>query len=393
MKMSKKVVTFDFDNTIAMSHMDLSSGDVKYVFDGYNKSIINLIKQYIDDNYDVHIVTSRFEEKESLFPNDTIKKHLDRLSLRHYFTDQRIHYTNGSLKVQKLKELASTLHYDDDMEEHIDNFGKITVKNPYDFYSDTEFVAKAVIYDAKDNVLILKRTDEGEKWDIPGGHLKDIEVKRGDNGFEEGLEREVAEETGLILPFAKKIGKSDFTFKGKNSKITMFLSKFEGFMPDINLKMQGFQENSEFMWVSMDKIGKYVENGTQVMQKAIEMAQNHGILTEIEHFQVKTKRKHRKMKSKLIGLGGNKHNGGGKGHSKPKMSRTKSAPAGFGAVGESNKDEKHLIRVKIVHKVGEKHQKRPDKGSKKVSNKGNSTHYRGYGSHRGGNSSSGGGGG
>ena len=40
------------------------------------------------------------------------------------------------------------------------------------------------------------------------------------------------------------------------------------------------------------------------------------------------------MKRKLIGFGKNKHFGGGKGHKRPKMDRSKSAPPGFGAIGE-----------------------------------------------------------
>jgi len=381
-KMSK-TITFDFDNTIAMSHMDLSSDKVQYVFEEYNDKVVNLMKKHINDGDNVHIVTARDVEKEKLFPNDTVRAHLDKLSLSDYFTDERIHYTNDTPKIKTLKKLGSMLHYDDNMQEHIDNFGGISVKNPYDFYPDTEFVAKAIMYDMNNNVLILKRTDEGEKWDIPGGHLKDIEVKRGDLGFKGGLEREVAEETGLILPFSKEIGMSDFTFKGENSKITMFLSKFETSMPDVNLKMQGFQENSQFKWVSLEKIDKFVENGTQVMRKAIEMAKKHGILTEIEHFQVKMKSKHRKMKSKLIGLGGNKGFGGGKGHSEPKMGRSKSAPPGFGALGEENKGPKRSIRIKIVQNMTEKRRKKRKKRRKKSQKRGKFFPYGGSFPHHG----------
>ncbi len=368
--MSKKVVTFDFDNTIAMSHMDLSSGDVKYIFDGYNKPIISLIRQYINDNYDVHIVTSRFEAKEGTFPDDTVKKHLDKLSLSPYFWPDKVHYTNGTLKGQKLKELGSTLHYDDDMEEHIDNFGGITIKNPYESYKDTKYVAKCIIYDSNDHILLLKRTDAGQAWDIPGGHLKDIEVKRGEIGFEEGLEREVAEETGLILPFSKAIGTSDFTWKGKTSEITIFVSKFGTSAPKVNLNIQDHMENSEYKWVSMDEMFKFAKNGTQVLRKAIEFAKKHGILSEIARKRAEKHKNHSKMKRKLIGLGNNKDFGGGKGHKRPKMSRSKSAPAGYGVLEEENEDKNRTIRVKIVRNMAEKchkkAQKRPKKGSKKA---------------------------
>tara|TARA_R100001594_G_scaffold118392_1_gene153704 strand:+ start:180 stop:338 length:159 start_codon:yes stop_codon:yes gene_type:complete len=48
-----------------------------------------------------------------------------------------------------------------------------------------------------------------------------------------------------------------------------------------------------------------------------------------EDFQTQVKKKHKKMKIKLIGLGKNKHNVGGK-MKKPDMERSKSAPPGFG---------------------------------------------------------------
>tara|TARA_R110000824_G_scaffold115298_1_gene266349 strand:+ start:141 stop:1313 length:1173 start_codon:yes stop_codon:yes gene_type:complete len=360
-----KTVTFDFDNTIAMSHMDVSSGEAKYVFDGYNTQIINLIKKYINDGYNVYIVTSRHENKEGMFPDDTVRAHLNKLSLSYYFTSERVHYTNGSQKAEKLKELGSMLHYDDDMEEHVGNFGGISVKNPYDSYPDTEYVAKAIIYDRDDNILLLKRADEDQVWDIPGGHLKDIEVKRGKSGLESGLEREVAEETGLILPFAKQIGYSDFTFNGKDSKITIYLSKFSTLMPDVNLNMQDHMENNEFKWVSMDEMLKYSKNSTQVLRKAIEFAKKHGILTEEERFQVVMKRKHSKMKRKLVGMGKNKEFGGGNGHSRPKMSRSKSAPAGFGMIEEEKDEKKPKIKVKIVQNVSEKRKKAPKTRPKK----------------------------
>jgi len=363
--MKSKTITFDFDNTIAMSHMDLSSGDVEFVFEEYNVGIINLIKKYINGGYDVHIVTARDPKKEALFPNDTVRAHLDRLSLSYYFTDDKVHYTSDTPKLPTLKKLGSTLHYDDNMQEHIDNFGGIPVKHPYDFYSDTDIVAKAVIYDSENNILLLRRTDYGKQWDIPGGHLKNIEVNRGFEGYEEGLEREVAEETGLILPFAEYVGEQEFTWKDKTSNIVYYLSKFEQFKPECNLKIQGFMENSEFKWVSMDEMFKYVKNGTQVLGKGIELAKNEGILTEEGRFQAAMKRNHRKMKQKLIDLGPNKHTGGGKGHKKADLNRSKSAPAGFGALEEENTKKKHKIKVKIVQNIAEKRRKKRKKRSKK----------------------------
>ena len=361
MVMKSKTITFDFDNTIAMSHMDTSGEELEIKFEEYNEDIVNLIKKHINDGDDVHIVTARDPAKEALFPDQTVRVHLDRLSLSHYFTDERIHYTSDTPKIKTLQKLGSTLHYDDNMQEHIDNYGGIPVKHPYDFYPDVSIVTKAIIYDSEDNVLLLKRTDFGKQWDIPGGHLKNIEANRGEQGYEEGLEREVAEETGLILPFAERIGQQMFTWMDKTNEIVFYLSKFDELKPICNLKMQGFMENSEFKWVPMDEMFKYVKNGTQVLGKGIELAKKQGILSEEGRFQAAMKRKHRKMKQKLIGLGKNKQFGGGKGHSRPDMERSKSAPPGFGALEEQKDKKKRKIKVKIVQNIDEKRRKRPKK--------------------------------
>tara|TARA_S200002703_G_scaffold158036_1_gene167367 strand:+ start:216 stop:614 length:399 start_codon:yes stop_codon:yes gene_type:complete len=69
--------------------------------------------------------------------------------------------------------------------------------------NDISTVAKAVIIDNKDRVLLLKRSNYMDKfageWDLPGGHLKDNE------SLFDGLEREVKEETGLSVSEPKLI--------------------------------------------------------------------------------------------------------------------------------------------------------------------------------------------
>jgi len=63
--------------------------------------------------------------------------------------------------------------------------------------NDISTVAKAVIIDSKDRVLLLKRSDYLKKfageWDLPGGHLKQ------DENLINGLEREVMEESGIEI--------------------------------------------------------------------------------------------------------------------------------------------------------------------------------------------------
>tara|TARA_Y100000592_G_scaffold99283_1_gene174769 strand:+ start:1268 stop:1672 length:405 start_codon:yes stop_codon:yes gene_type:complete len=62
---------------------------------------------------------------------------------------------------------------------------------------DVDTVAKAVIIDEKGRVLMLKRSKDldkyPEKWDLPGGHLKEKE------NLIKGLKREVEEETSLKI--------------------------------------------------------------------------------------------------------------------------------------------------------------------------------------------------
>ena len=339
-------ITFDFDDTIVMAHMLIKDNKPVFVFDGYNDKIIELIKSHIKLGDDIHIVTARSKAKEDLFPGFTVPDYLDKLSLSYYFTPDRIHYTEGALKLEKLKELGSTLHYDDSLEEISNNFGQISVKNPFDYLKDSPEVGKAIIYDKNDRILLLRRTDAGKKWDIPGGHLKELENKRPD-GHVEGTEREVMEETGLLVPYLDKIGDRIFTWKGKSNNIMFFHTKLQQNMPEVNLEMQSFQENSEYKWVLLDEMPKYADNGTQILNYAMEIAKKQGLISEEEQYQKKMKQKHTKMKKKLIGLGENKEFGGGQGHKRPKMSRSKSAPADFGALEEEYGKKKRKIKVKI----------------------------------------------
>jgi len=361
-----------------MSYMDIESDDLEYKFQGYNKEMIKILMSHIQKGDDVHIVTSRHKEKEGMFPNDTVPIHLEKLDLKKFFWPDKVHYTNGKHKTEMLNKLGSTLHYDDDMEEHINNFGGIPVKNPLEFYPDSNIVGKAVIFDANDRALFLKRGDGDKKWDLPGGHIKHIEVERGEQGLLDGLEREVAEETGIILPFANKIGDQSFEFQRKTSHVHVYMVKMKQSQPNVNLDMQDFRENEEFRWVSMEEMDHYLSHATQVLVKAIEFVKNQGLLTEKEAWYLRRRRKDVKNRKKLIGMGGNKHTGGGKGHKRPKMGSPKSAPPGVGVLEEENETKMSKIRVKIAPnegKIDEKKRKKRKKRPQKRSNKGSNWPY------------------
>ena len=88
----------------------------------------------------------------------------------------------GNPKAEKLYELGSSLHYDDDPEEHeaIKAYGNlhknfdISVKFPDDLLSDTEEVAKGLLITEDGKFVMVQRSDSLE-WDAPGGHLMEGE--------------------------------------------------------------------------------------------------------------------------------------------------------------------------------------------------------------------------
>jgi 8-oxo-dGTP pyrophosphatase MutT (NUDIX family) len=76
---------------------------------------------------------------------------------------------------------------------------------------DSKKVAKVIIINADDHILMLKRSDYVDKfageWDLPGGHIQVGE------DFEVGMKREVKEETGLDVgecTFVDKMDNLDF---------------------------------------------------------------------------------------------------------------------------------------------------------------------------------------
>tara|TARA_A200000159_G_scaffold159589_1_gene178432 strand:- start:8528 stop:8920 length:393 start_codon:yes stop_codon:yes gene_type:complete len=72
---------------------------------------------------------------------------------------------------------------------------------------DSNQVAKVIIINDKNHVLMLKRSDYMDKfageWDLPGGHIQVGEE------FETGMKREVKEETNLDIGKCTFVGKID----------------------------------------------------------------------------------------------------------------------------------------------------------------------------------------
>jgi 8-oxo-dGTP pyrophosphatase MutT (NUDIX family) len=380
MKSKEKIVSFDFDNTIAITYIDFSdedNPDPKFI--EYNQDIVALIREHIDKGDEVYIVTSRIKALEADYPEAEVPYHLRKLNLSEYFLPNRVFYMDGGLKTEKLLELNVDLHYDDNMEEYIAcKNANISVKNPYEFYEDADIVAKSVIYDAEDNILVLKRGDEGTKWDFPGGHVKKIELQRGEFGLEGGLEREVAEETGLILPNHQFYFKFPNVWKDNTNEIHVFLSKLDEVKPDVDLMVQDFQENIEYHWVPMSELGQYEQGSTSVFREIIEkLLSENKVITKEGQYLLSQHRNWRKMKTKLLALGKNKSTGGGKGHKQPDLGPSKNVLA-----LESDKSKKKsTIKVRIVkneEELEEKKKKRRKKRKKKRKSKAYYPYYSVY---------------
>jgi 8-oxo-dGTP pyrophosphatase MutT (NUDIX family) len=347
----KMVVTFDFDNTIAMSHITFISDEPEFIFESYNDVIISKIMKHIHNGDEVYIVTARDKAKEDLFPTDNIPYHLKKIGLDGYFLPDRVFYTNDQPKLKLLRKLESEMHWDDNMEEIIAlKKAKMKVKHPYDLLDDSLMVAKALIFDKNDRILVLERSDDGNLWDIPGGHLKKVEENRGWLGKKEGLFREVTEETGLFLPNEKFVGTYNLFWKEEVHEITLFACKFTSETPEINLNLQDFRENLSYEWVTYDELLKMLPKSVKTLKKAIEFFPKDKMISLEEATKRSWAENHQRMKAKLIGMGGNEHFGGGKGHKRANMARSKSAPAGFGVLEEENEEKPLRIKVKITPK-------------------------------------------
>ena len=393
-----KIITFDFDNTIAMSYMDTRGDTAKPVFQQYNDEIVEKIKKNIDKGNEVYIVTSRKENLESYFPKQSIPYHLKQLGLDGYFLPDRLFYTNGKSKYPILLKLKTEMHYDDDIEEHHDALdGQYTIKQPLDGFDDSDIVGKTVIFDDLDNILILQRSDEGHYWDLPGGHIKNIEVSRVPDGLKDGTEREIFEETGLLVPFLKEFIQYDFNHRGIVHQINVFLSKIDAKSPHVMLDLQDHIENIDYKWVKLADLEPLLDRCTTNLRKAhAELSIKDEIFEQNEPFQRAMKKKHRKMKKRLVGLGKNKHFGGGKGHSKPNYRRSKSAPPLGETIGDEKWPKKYFreikliendekskkkvkIKVKIAKNLDEKRKKRKKRAKKRRKTRKKQAKYAYYG--------------
>jgi predicted NUDIX family NTP pyrophosphohydrolase len=172
-------------------------------------------------------------------------------------------------------------------------------------------------------------------WEIPKG-----KVEVGEDIFE-GAVREFQEETGIKVDadFFGYLGSAAhnstntihvWTFEGQWSPADGHTSNtfFEEWPPGSGKKKE-FMEVIEIKWFDIDDAkNKIIPKQSVFLQRLKDKQNSLIVISEDEPYQRAVKKKHSKMKMRLIGLGGNKKKE--KGHAKPSFKRSKSAPPGAG---------------------------------------------------------------
>lgn len=358
-----KVVTFDFDNTIVKSFYNQTAQDEEiYQFGGINKEIIKRIKAFKQSGTTVFIVTSRDNGL------DVEESSIDNLLRRLNIEVDGVFFTNGSTKAQKLYELGSRLHYDDDPKEHeaINALKKIyadfeiEVKYPDEMLKDIEEIAKGIIVTSDGKFLIAQRSDSYE-WDSIGGHLIDGEEAP------YAFWRETKEEMGLDVNNVDWLDTLETTWKGVTKPSHYFVGRINQSSKELENEIDLQWELSAWFCGTLEQIWKKcAKNMTQNLKNALELLERQADVLDLTERKMFPHEKNHKIKKKrIIGLGGSKTTGA-KGLKRVKdFSRSKSAPPGFGVLEEENEEKTtKIIKIKLKKDIDEK-KKRKKKTKKK----------------------------
>ena len=354
------VVTFDFDNTVVKSFKNKTiDGEEQYQYGGVNKEIIKRIKMFNNAGKTVFIVTSRQKHLES--GDSAVKSLLDRLKIK----VNAVFYTNGEPKAQKLYELGSTLHFDDDPSEHeaieayknLHKDFKISVKYPDDLINDIQAVSKGVVVTSDNKFLIAQRSDSYE-WDAPGGHIMDGE----EANF--SFWREVKEELGIEVEEVQFLDKTETTWQGETKDTFYFLGRIDYRSDELEGILNLQWEVSDWFCDDWEEVQRKTKgNQTQHLTNVMNLLQTQQDI--LESYQPHSKN-HKIKKRRIVGLGGSKTTGA-KGLTRVKdFKRSKSAPPGFGVLEEENEEKPtKKYKIKIKSTMDEKKRRKKRKKSKK----------------------------
>jgi 8-oxo-dGTP pyrophosphatase MutT (NUDIX family) len=342
------VVTFDFDQTVVKSFMNETiDGDGGYQFGGINKEIIKRIKTFKSSGKTVFIVTSRQKHLES--DDMSVKSLLNRLKIE----VDAVFYTDGEPKARKLYELGSTLHYDDDPEEHdainaFKNLHKdfeITVKYPDELLKDIEAIAKGVILTSDGKIIIAERSDSHE-WDAPGGHI--MEGEEANYSFW----REVKEELGIEVKEVTFLDMLETTWKGVTKDSYYFFGRIDYSSEELEGIINLQWEVSDYFCGDYDEVMRKIgRNSTQNLTNVMKMIESQQEI--VESYQPHSKN-HKSKKQMYIGMGNSKTTGATGLEKVKDYTRSKSAPVGFGVLEETDEKNKKTYKIKIKSSIKEK---------------------------------------
>ena len=319
-----RVVTFDFDDTLSLSHWD-EEKEV-FVHDGPHNLFIEKLKEHKQAGDTVYIVTSRNERFEERALQNPAQKSILEFVDEYQLPVDGIYFTNGKSKIETLLNLQSSIHHDDDLEDINDaeaNGIKAIISDPYDNikilkesiraylkkhkYMEPDGLQEGAFYVSIDKVLPTEELGHGKDHDCPS----------------EDCERAIQDKMMAIE-------------QGNFKPIEVCNQK-----PVVTARLSGVEDYTPAPKSGQDEPFFYVLNGHHRLEAAKRLGLSKIPAIQVqkeqtEPFQKAIKKKHRKMKIRLIGTGGNNYNVGGK-MKKPSYKRSKSAPAGFGGSLEEDK--------------------------------------------------------
>ena len=347
-----KVVTFDFDNTIVFSHDQIGeNGEQDWMVGGANPYTIGLIKKFKSKDYTVLIVTSREQHLER--PHDNVRKLLDDLKLQ----VDGIFYTNGERKARKLHELGSSMHFDDDPEEHeavvayrkLHKDFDIIMKYPDEGLKDINEASKGFIITSDEKYIILKRSDSHE-WDVPGGHMMSGETPS------YTFYRECREETALKMLRVDYLNTVNVTYNNNSMPIHYFTGNIQYSSEELPRIIELQWENEDYFVGDLRELQQKLEEPcTQNFKNALSFVSDQNFLQEVEVYQQKMMKGHEKKKKTMIGLGDSKSTGASGLKKVSDFSRSKSAPP----IAEEKESKK--IKINLVDEIEEKKKRKKRK--------------------------------
>ena len=390
-----QVVTFDFDNTIVKSFPNHDDGrSIEYQYGGVNTPIIERIKKFKQEGKTVFVVTSR---QVALENNETsIRTMLDQLNIK----VDGIFYTNADKKAQKLYELGSSLHYDDDPAEaeaiqaftQLHQDFNIKVIDADSLLHDINVVAKGLLMTSDYKFIIVQRSDSME-WDAAGGRLLQGEEP------EFALWREIKEELQLTINNVQVLDTITTTWKNKKTPVHYFLATVPYSSDELDGAIALQWELADYFCGDLQEIDDRMatpDGSTENLRNAVNlilqnqdhlMRENASRLMERNYQQDSQRLKNYSADASELLSTGPQTKGWGTGIKTVKVKRGKSAPpgapgGGWGPIEEDGEEPKKKIKLKIKIKSDldeKKKRKKRRKGKKPGPKKGSRRKSRAHG--------------